>query len=333
MHINTKEQIRAKQYTIERLLNIDHIKMVTESPLHYRRVARLHFTPADNGILGFLKGKSNKIVEVNHCRILSPRLDRCIIPFKKALIHLKSKAEISFIKGIDDVWLHIFTKEQPAPEFYTALRAMVPDWFKGIILNVNGIKANIAGTSEVITKGTDNRPLLMPAGSFGQANELINRQMAQTLQKWIKKSGPYSYAVELFSGAGNFSISIAPLVQKLICCESDKDACHFARLNMKTRNFTNTTVLNNDVLNVYRKHGQKCDLVISDPPRTGHTLLAREMARNEHRTVIYISCNPVTLKRDLDILEEGGFRLTMAAGFDMFPHTPHVETMVMLNRR
>ena len=69
-----------------------------------------------------------------------------------------------------------------------------------------------------------------------------------------------------------------------------------------------------------------------DPPRRGHLELARKIALGNHRTILYVSCNPATLARDIDPLKAAGYQLKEAAGFDMFPQTPHMEAAVLLAR-
>jgi 23S rRNA (uracil1939-C5)-methyltransferase len=77
---------------------------------------------------------------------------------------------------------------------------------------------------------------------------------------------------------------------------------------------------------------KKAELVILDPPRTGNALIAKKLAAGSAHTIIYISCNPKTLKRDMKILNDGGFNLIDIEGFDMFPQTPHIEVMAMMAR-
>jgi 23S rRNA (uracil1939-C5)-methyltransferase len=87
-----------------------------------------------------------------------------------------------------------------------------------------------------------------------------------------------------------------------------------------------------EALELYRRHGSGRSAIVLDPPRTGHRELAAAIGRGDHRAVVYVSCDPATLSRDLGELAAGGYRPARARAFDMFPQTSHVEAAVLLER-
>ena len=153
---------------------------------------------------------------------------------------------------------------------------------------------------------------------------LVNR-----VQSWIVQAKA-AKTIELFAGSGNLSVSVAPHTKNLAVVERDQDAARTVEKNFKYRSQRGTTVHCGEALEVYHQIGDKYDVVVLDPPRTGHRDLVRAIARKKPRAVIYVSCNPATLARDLKELYSGGFKMKAACGFDMFPQTAHLEAAVYL---
>ncbi|MCP4197931.1 MAG: class I SAM-dependent RNA methyltransferase [Proteobacteria bacterium] len=332
LHLDEDRQIEAKQRILSRALGMERIDFVpSPKKLGYRKIARLHFD-AQCGGLGFKIHKNKTIVDLTTCPILGGDLNRAITPLKNTLLpHVAGPAEIRIALGNNGPVVLLET-DQPLPAaFYTAGSAMVPDPFAGMLVSVEGFRTVVAGTEGVVVAGIDGAPLDIPISSFGQANHGTNNLLGATVRDWIA-TGSYRRIMELFAGAGNITTIVADSVRTVATAETDGDACLAARENLTARGLKKVTVHHGDGLDIYRRLGDKFELVVLDPPRTGHRELAKSLARGKQRAVLYISCNPATLSRDVEELRKGGYKLTKALGFDMFPQTAHIEAAVLLER-
>jgi len=207
----------------------------------------------------------------------------------------------------------------------------VPDPFAAIAARVDGVATQVAGPHVVAIEGGDGAPLLVPSSSFGQAHAEVNRALTSVVAGWAAELG-CGRGLELYSGAGNLTTALAPHFDSFTAVELDRLACGAARENLAARSLGRVDVRCGDAVAAYEEIGARAQLVVLDPPRTGHAELARRIARGDHRAVIYVSCDPATLRRDLGQLAAGGYRAASCVGFDMFPQTAHVEAAVLLER-
>ncbi|MCP4600707.1 MAG: class I SAM-dependent RNA methyltransferase [Proteobacteria bacterium] len=300
--------------------------------LGYRRLARLHFD-SDNNTLGFSRAGQRTLIDVTTCPILNPELNRCLELLREDLLSkVAGQADVRLASGIGGA---VCLVESPGPlpsEFYSSAASMVAKkLLTGVVASVDGVVSTIAGAADVMARGGDGEPLLEPTAGFGQANDGVNLLLGKTVADWIAESG-FSNALELFAGAGNLTVAVAHQLEVTSTVEHSAEACRAARKNISNRKLKGVTIHSGDALEVYRELGDKHELVVLDPPRTGHRELARALADGKQRAVLYVSCNPATLSRDLEELVAGGYRLVRARGFDMFPQTAHIEAAVLMER-
>ena len=335
-HISYEEQAEQKRQTIARIFGVNTVLFTASREEYgYRRLARLHFEKKGKGAarVGFFAEKAHKIVDIDNCPVFEPALSGTILPIKEGpLAAVDGRGELLLSSGPGGVWLYLKSDRWLPSVFYEEARKLVPEVLKGVVCEVEGIRSVVAGTSDIQISTDTGMLINMPAGSFGQANSYINNQMIVLLKKWITDLPSIERCVELFAGAGNFSLAIAPLVKQLETVEMDSRACRTAVLNFKEHNIFNVHVRSGNAETLIDVCSKKAELVILDPPRTGNALIAKKLAAGSAHTIIYISCNPKTLKRDMKILNDGGFNLTDIEGFDMFPQTPHIEVMAMMSR-
>jgi 23S rRNA (uracil1939-C5)-methyltransferase len=140
------------------------------------------------------------------------------------------------------------------------------------------------------------------------------------------------HVVELFAGSGTLSVLLARGAVSFQSVEIDAEAAATARQNLEARELAaKVTVADADAFPI--PHG--ATVVVLDPPRTGAPGAAKAIAASAARVVVYVSCDPATLARDLGILTGGGkgrFAITDVETFELFPQTSHVETVVRLER-
>ena len=149
-------------------------------------------------------------------------------------------------------------------------------------------------------------------------------------QKKISKDG---VIYDLYSGTGTISQLLAPVANKVIGVEIVEEAVEAAKENAKLNHLDNCEFIAGDVLKVLDDIQDKPDMIILDPPRDGINPKAlQKIIDYGVQYMIYVSCKPTSLARDLEILQERGYVMSRAVAVDQFPWTNHVETVVLLTK-
>jgi tRNA/tmRNA/rRNA uracil-C5-methylase (TrmA/RlmC/RlmD family) len=143
-----------------------------------------------------------------------------------------------------------------------------------------------------------------------------------------------SSVFDLYGGVGTIALHLAPHVGEVICVEAVAESAALAAQNAVANGVANVRAVALDVLPFLREQSTgACEVAVADPPRTGlGAEVCAELVRVGPRRIVYVSCNPLTLAEDLRSLGVG-YVLRSLMGYDMFPHTPHVEAMAVLDRR
>lgn len=210
-----------------------------------------------------------------------------------------------------------------------------------IYQNINTTKntIDIFGKEMIHLYGTKNHhfefmnlKLQLSINSFFQ----LNTNQASNLFSYVKSIIPNNLnnIVELFCGIGVISLLLHNHAQNIYGIEINDSAIQNAKKNAKLNNITNIKFLTGDSTASLKRIAkkQKLDLVIVDPPRTGLDIeLIENLIKSKVKQILYISCNPATLAKDLDYLLQT-YDLTNIKAFDMFPQTSHVETVVLMSR-
>lgn len=171
-------------------------------------------------------------------------------------------------------------------------------------------------------------------GGFAQINLTQNRAMIREVIGALI-SDPPGRVLDLFCGMGNFSLPVARLAQELIGVEAYPQSIEMARLNARLNEVFNADFFAREAFGAATLYGGDLplDLVILDPPRSGAYDVVRELVAVQPAKILYVSCDPPTLVRDLQVLLEGGYRLAWSRPFDLFPQTHHTESITLLERR
>jgi 23S rRNA (uracil1939-C5)-methyltransferase len=184
--------------------------------------------------------------------------------------------------------------------------------------------------------GHTDQPLSLSweAGGFCQVNLEQNIQLIQTVLDFCRPE-PETSILDLFCGMGNFSIPLAMQSASLLGIEGQRSAIRCARKNSERAGLTNTLFEKSPIherCQTLATEGRSFDCVVIDPPRQGAPGLARQLTTLTRKRLVYISCDPATLCRDLGELSGSGFRIKMLQPVDMFPQTHHIETVALLEK-
>lgn len=172
--------------------------------------------------------------------------------------------------------------------------------------------------------------------SFFQTNSLGAEVLYETAREFlgdISSEGACNKTVfDLYSGTGTITQLLAPIAKKVIGVEIVEEAVEAARQNAEMNGLHNCEFIAGDVLKVIDEIDEKPDYIILDPPRDGiHPKALQKIIDFQVDRLVYISCKPTSLARDLEVLIDGGYRIERVVAVDQFPGTVHVETIVRLS--
>ncbi len=175
--------------------------------------------------------------------------------------------------------------------------------------------------------------------SFFQTNSLSAEVLYETVRGYIRSLYDQSnikqdgVIYDLYSGTGTIAQLLAPVASKVIGVEIVEEAVEAAKENAKLNNLDNCEFIAGDVLKVLDEIEEKPDLIILDPPRDGINPKAlQKIIGYGVKYMIYVSCKPTSLARDLEVLQENGYMLSRAVAVDQFPWTSHCETIALLTK-
>ncbi|MEQ9619248.1 MAG: class I SAM-dependent RNA methyltransferase [Deltaproteobacteria bacterium] len=182
--------------------------------------------------------------------------------------------------------------------------------------------------------GVSGFSLFTAPSVFAQSNPSVNEAMIETVLKRAELSGEEA-VLDLYSGTGNFSIPLARLAEKVVSVEVNKKAVAFAKKNATVNGISNIVFENascEEFLRGLDSEGGNFQLVVLDPPREGAKKIISAIADLSPEKIIYVSCDPSTLARDLKKFGESGFEPISVKPFDMFPQTYHIESVSLLTK-
>ncbi len=309
-----------------------------------------------NVILGFFSPRSHRVVSIDKCILQNDKCNSII----KTIKALATKHNISIYNEIahKGVLRHVIartSKNELMVILVTNQSTKLPDFFikdvkeslpqiTTLIQNVNTKKGNIILGNECITllgNGYINDSMcgvdfkLRPL-AFLQVNPKQAEKLYNTALEFASLTGN-EIVFDAYCGIGVMSLMLAKNSKKLIGVEIVSEAIETAKESAKINNINNAEFYVGaceEVLPQLLKKGDKPDVLVVDPPRAGcdETLL-NAIAENDIKKIVYVSCNPATLARDIKILNDLNYDCSDVIFVDMFCHTKHIESVVCLTRR
>ena len=176
-------------------------------------------------------------------------------------------------------------------------------------------------------------PVLAPVGGFTQVNESVNQQLVSKVLEVAATASAESF-LDLYCGSGNFSLPLLARGMQGVGVEQSREAIATARRGARALGLEAEfhAQASKAFVQVAQRERRHFDMAVVDPPRAGAKDVVRSLAKLKIPLIVMISCDPATLARDLQDLVAGGYRLRSVDGFDMFPQTHHLETLVVLDR-
>ncbi|GAT97649.1 RNA methyltransferase putative [Entamoeba histolytica] len=194
-------------------------------------------------------------------------------------------------------------------------------------------KMNVLYGNDYITEELLGLHFKITPMSFFQTNSLGAEVLYQTVRDYITTIR-CDIIFDLYCGTGTITQLLSPICKKIIGVELNQDAIRAAKLNAELNKLTNCEFRAADVnIELDQLQENRPELIVLDPPRTGiHPTALSKIIKYGAQTIVYVSCMPTTLIRDLIVLEQNGYKVKNITLVDMFPNTPHVETVCLLKK-
>ena len=362
-HMSYEEELWAKRARVQDALTriggaevtVEEI-LGAEQPLHYRNKSIYPISPA--GEVGFYRARSHQVVNVEHCLIQKPEADALaqalrdyvarfqVPPYDEAtgrglLRHLYVRTSCA---GESLVCLLVNGRSLPHEEELVAmLRAAAPKTC-GVVLGENTRRGNaILGDRYRTLWGRDyltdtlcGLELRLSVPSFFQINRAQTQRLYQVALDFAGLHGDET-VLDLYCGIGTISLALARQAGQVIGAEVVPQAIEDAKQNAARADIQNAEFFCGDAGAVAQKlanEGVRPRVICVDPPRKG---LGPEvpaiLASMAPERIVYVSCDPATLARDVKRLGELGYQVQKAQAVDLFPRTCHVETVVLMSRK
>ncbi|MCX7991176.1 MAG: class I SAM-dependent RNA methyltransferase [Proteobacteria bacterium] len=345
-HINYNYQVISKKNItkdilerIGRIANPDVSDTYTAGgEWNYRQRVRFQVGLEKNEIcLGFNVYNSNKVVDIDNCYILK----KPVVEVLKELKKYKNE-----LRGILDFEIYYSSKENnfvfsgkaKEDNFNPSNLKKVSEIFKGGIVRtkkgrVFTLKDPYLTYSIELNRLSYN--LKVYADGFIQANPEVNAVILNSIADYLGDNYQSATMLELFSGSGNFSFLFSKLCKYVVAVEGNNSSFRALEENIAKNNILNIHPIRagvrDEVLKMFNNK-RSFDLVFLDPPRIGAKEIMPYIPKFNPKIIIYLSCNPTTLARDIQTLAYSGYTIEKVVPFDMFPQTFHIETMVILKR-
>ncbi len=355
-HMSYRHQLHEKQAILADLFGksdnavvqqlADKITPPLPSPEEFFYRQRIRLQVDDRQVLGFHKRRSHSCVAIESCMVAQPQINECLRELHLKPVFLKLLRHTEAIEILFDpksshchLLIHLTRKPRPTDIKYAKeLAATIPGmgniFFSGQGFAVTG-KETISFELPPFAPHTSKKlKLSLETGGFCQVNVAQNRTLVQTVLEFCSVTTEDD-VLDLFCGMGNFSIPLAERAGSVFGIEGQGSAIRSARKNSSEAKHTNSSFKKqaiHDACSELARSGKHYDCIVLDPPRQGIPGLARFLAELCSKRLIYVSCDPLSLCRDLKDLLHHGFHITKLQPIDMFPQTHHIETVVLLEK-
>ncbi len=324
-HLDYESQLRMKRSifieTLRRGGGIADIEVpeCIPSPQVWNYRNHIQFHPLPDGKLGFQAGRSHQIIPIEECHLPEPAILSAWQQFN--LEDLAGLKRISFRSGVEeDTQIILETALYDLPE----LELDTPD----SVIHLSPAGQIVLAGSPQITLEVKGKFFQISAGSFFQVNTQAAGLMVQTILDWLPDLAGKT-VMDLYCGAGLFSAFLAPHAKKVIAVEVSESSCEDFAQNLDA--FENVDLYQGAVEDVLQALPETPEIVIVDPPRAGlDSRVINTILKAKPAALIYVSCDPTTLARDLRKFIDSGYQIKDIRLLDMFPHTFHIESLTLL---
>ncbi len=346
-HLPYSEQLKIKEGlfsdTLVRKCGVDPalVREIVSSPQpwHYRsRVQVKCHQAAERFETGFYRPKSRFVVAVDRCPLIDTRLNDTLSVLRRLLDGTSFARYIPQMDlavgddGVQSVVVHYLGDDADGLQ-----ALLLGSGLAGHLHLQLGSKASmisLQGNGRLAIEVDEPAlNLCYATGSFAQINLEQNRALVREAMKLIDWQGGET-VLDLYCGMGNFSLPAARRGGTVLGVEESELSIRMARVNAQANGLKNASFVAAPAQGYVARHaaGPQPDIIFLDPPRVGAHEVVRELINASAQWLVYVSCDPQTLARDLNILLNNGWRLISSQPFDMFPQTYHCESLTLMQR-
>ena len=361
-NLSYERQLSFKQVKVIKLLGkYHHVCEIIgmENPYHYRNKVQAAFGERGGQIIsGVYQSSTHNIVPVDSCMIEDQKADEIIVTIRKLLKSFKLRAfndvtmkgflrHVLIKRGFSsgEIMVVLVTSVADFPkqsQFINALLGRHPE-ITTIVQNINnkrtslvlGEKSHILYGNGYIEENLCDMRFRISPKAFYQINPIQTEVLYGKAMEFAELSGKEK-VLDAYCGTGTIGLIASKNAKTVIGVELNPDAVNDAKTNAQLNNVENISFLCDDAGKYMVRAAQKgenFDVVIMDPPRAGASIeFLRSLVVLAPEKIVYISCNPQTLARDLSFLTRKGYKVRRIQPVDMFPHTEHIETVVLLTK-
>ena len=311
LHISYDREKNLKEEYIKKLFPKLNKSINSYNRYNYRNKVTLH---VKNNKLGLYEENTNNITEIENCLLLENEINSIIEMIKD--IDLSEITEITIKKGIEEALISIKGQIQNNDLLEIIKNRTITSIYQNNKL-IYGNKYIKDKLGNIVYNNNDN--------SFFQ----INRKCTEKLYNDIKQNiNDCNKLLDLYCGTGSIGLYLNEKAKHITGIEISKDSCKCAKENIKENDIKNYTIINSDASSIKEDY----DTIIVDPPRSGLSKkVINILNKMKAKKIIYISCNPSTLKRDVELLKD--YEIKDISIYNMFPATKHIESLMVLERR
>lgn len=335
-HASVALQQSSKSTALARLMKHEVNEIISGQLWGYRRRARLSlsYEPKTQKLaMGFRKAASSDIVDVKQCPVLVPHLEALLPHLRNCLSDLQGARALGHVELVlaDNGPLMVLRHTAP-------LSAQDREKLERFS-HSHELTLFLAPQSEILERVSGDDPWYLSDGlrltfsprDFIQVNDGVNQQMVAKAIEWLDVQ-PDDRVLDLFCGMGNFTLPLAQRASSVVGVEGVNALVEKGQQNARHNALDNVTFfhenLEEDVTQQpWAQHG--FDKILLDPARAGAPGVMQHIIKLAPKRVVYVSCNPATLARDSEALLSAGYQIQRLAMLDMFPHTGHLESMVL----
>ena len=329
------------------------IQPVLASPEEFGYRQRIRLQVNEEGQFGFFRTGSHVLEPVSKCLLAGEILNTVLKQLKSnesfsGLVKHCTAFELLFNPDSNNTVMLLHFKRKPRPKDSILAKDSVNEiiGLSAILMQVEGYglydplgQLFVSGPphlSQTISIKNLQKDILLTweAGGFCQVNLGQNKNLINLVMGMVK-ADPHKRILDLYCGYGNFSLPIAQLAEEVVGIDSQNAAIRSARRNVSLNGLQNCHFEKKQVAEGVKDliaSGETFDMVILDPPRQGAADVVSGLSDLGAEQIIYISCNPATLARDLTTLFSKGYKLSYLVPVDMFPQTHHMESVALLKR-
>ena len=324
-HLTYEEQLEFKKNTVKNIFskytkyNLYSLEIIPTKCYNYRNKVTYHIKEER---LGYYEEETNKLISIDKCKLL----DSDIITLTASLnsfIKVHKKLTKAVIKSLDGKLMLILEGMED--------KSSIKEFFSSKVSSLYYNNELISGEPFLMIEVLSKK-FMVRKDSFFQVNkEGINLIYNEVID--LVKRLDSNIIYDLYCGTGTISLLVSDYAKKVIGIEVVRDAVRDAKNNAKLNNVTNTEFYLGDVSKVVKKLDYVPDTIILDPPRSGISKdLIEFLLSLKVKNIIYVSCNPLTLARDINLLDKC-YELKSIKLVDEFPNTYHLESISLLNLR